>query len=142
MEGALDKVFAQGPANIQWWAVRLGSLVAPACILVVLAVLVAGSIQSRTLATRTVLSPSREKIDFRIHREHEDVMVSVKQVRSGSGTGWSKTMGLGTTKSLGGTKASIELDEGGERVLLRVGERLIIFDLNSKHFDIPLDDSQ
>jgi hypothetical protein len=123
------------PPNLRWWGVRLGSLVVTAVVLVFLAGVVGSAIESRTLATRTVRTPGGEKIDFRIYREPDDISVAVKQKRRGSGTGWSNTMWLGTTKSLGGTEASIELHESGDRVLLRAGKKLVIFDLNSHHFD-------
>jgi hypothetical protein len=110
--------------------------------LVVLAILVAGSIESRTLATKTVVSPSGQRLDFRIHREHGDVFASAKQVRSGLGAGSSNTIWLGTTKSLGGTEASIKLDDNAERVILRVGNRETIFDLRSNHFDLAVIEAQ
>jgi hypothetical protein len=128
--------------NLHWWAVRLGSLIVAADGLVVLAGVIGSAIESRTLASRMVRIPGGDKVAFRIHREGDDVSVSVRQIRSGSGTGWSRTMWLGTTKSLGGTEASIDLDEIGERVLLWAGKKLVIFDLNSNHFDLPEFDSQ
>jgi hypothetical protein len=134
---ANHSLLPERPLLLSWWAVRLGSLVVSACLLVLLAILVSGTIESRTLASRTVLSPSGEKLGFRIHREHQDVMVSVKQITRGSGTGWSNTIWLGTMKSLGGGEASIDLEEDGDRVLLRAGERLVVFDLNSNDFDFP-----
>jgi hypothetical protein len=129
-------LLSERPANFQWWAVRLGSLIGAAIILIVLGMAVGGAIESRTLAQTTFLSPQGYKIDFRIHREREDIFVSVKQVRN-SGTGWSQMLNLGTKKSLGGTDASIQLDERGERVVIRAGEKLVVFDLNSNHFDFP-----
>jgi len=126
----------------RWWAVRLGSLIVATVVLVVLAVVIGNAIESRTLATRTVRTPGGEKVAFRIYRQDDDISVAVQQIRSGSGTGWSNMMWLGTTKSLSGTEASIDLDESGERVLLRVGNRDVIFDLRSNHFDFPADGSQ
>src|SRR2546422_974895 len=127
-------------ANFRWWVVRLGSLIGAAFILIVLGMAVGSAIESRTLAQRTFLCPQGYKIDFRIHREWEDIFVSVKQVRS-SGTGWSQMLNVGTKKSLGGT-ASIQLDESGDRVVLRAGKKVVLFDLNSNHFDFPELDSQ
>ncbi len=130
------------PATFRWWAVRLGSVIVAAVVLVVLAGVIAAAIESRTLATRTVRTPRGEEFSFRIHRERDDISVSVKQIRSGPGTGWSKTMWVGTTRSLGVAQASIELEESGERVVLRVGEKQVIFDLNGNHFDFPELDSE
>jgi hypothetical protein len=127
------------PPTFRWWAIRLGSLIVAAIALVVLAGVIGYAIESRTLATRMIRTHGGDQVAFRIHREGDDISVSVRQIRSGSGTGWSKTMSLGTTKSLGGTEASIDLDESGERVLLRVGNRDFIFDLRSKQFDFPAD---
>jgi hypothetical protein len=139
---ANQSLLPERPPNLQWWAVRLGSLVVAAVVLVFLAGFITNAIESRTLATRTVRTPAGDKVAFRIHQEGDDISVSVRQIRSGSGTGWSNTMWLGTMKSVGGTETSIELDESRDRVLLRAGKKLVIFDLNSHHFDFPEVDSQ
>src|SRR5262245_3457965 len=96
--------------SLQWWAVRLGSVMGAAFLLILLAMAITGAIESRTLAERTIQSPNGYKINFRIHREHEDIQVTVKQMKRGSGTGWSKMLRLGDTKSLGGANAGIDLD--------------------------------
>ena len=62
------------------------------------------------------------------------VYVSANEKRADFSNGWAATTLLGTVDYLGGKEAEILLENQGRQVVLRVGTKEAVFDLDSHSF--------